>query len=249
MGHENGWIGKLTFVASVVILILLLRNDNNNSGQQDTISVSGSHLLMVAPDEAEVLVRVQTLEDTAAISQQKNKEISTKVIEALKAQGITTDSISTEQYNLFKKEDYVYDKETGESTTKFKGYELDHVIKVKVSDISKIGTIVDSSVEAGANGVDSVIFKLSKDKEKSIKTQVLGVAIQNAKDKANIMATQLGIKIDKPINVYESYYSIQPYNSYNSQKVGEAILADGGTMITPGNVEVSMSVSVVYKIK
>ena len=47
----------------------------------------------------------------------------------------------------------------------FRGYEVRHLLEVKVEDISKVGEVVDAAVAAGANVIYNVRFDISNRSE------------------------------------------------------------------------------------
>jgi uncharacterized protein len=211
--------------------------------QRNALSVSGTSELSVAPDKAEVLVSIVTDNMTAKVAQDANRVITNAVMSALKSWGANASDIETDSYTLAKLEEY--DSEKAKYIDR--GYRLTHTVKVSTKRIDEVGGVVDAAVQAGANGVESITFTLSKDKEKQIRQQAMVAAATAAREKARNLADAAGIELGKAINVQESYY-LTPY-SFNMKANVMAADSAGSSQISPSKVQVTSSVQMTYEIK
>ena len=95
-------------------------------------------------------------------------------------------------------------------------------------------------------------FELSTQKQNEYKAQALEMAGQDARTKAQAIASGLDKRLGKLVSVSTSDFSYQPWNiysaraDYSSGDVAEAKLA--ATNIQPGSQEVNARINVVYKI-
>jgi hypothetical protein len=201
--------------------------------------VTGSAEESVVPDKAELYITVETLEDTASLSQDTNSGLSDAVVKALQTMGVSKDDIETDNYNIAPKE--MWDEKNGEM--KQLGYTTTHTLKVTTRDIMNTGGYVDAAVKAGANRVERVIFSLTKEKEKQVSQALLTKASQDAKDKAGVLAQSIGVKLGKITTVSESSYNVMPYVYSRSEAA-----YDGKAQINPSEVKVNAFVSLVYQI-
>ena len=255
-----GCSSKMHHVFAAILLIavvgLLYLNANKegaptvvqvDSGglQKDTISVSGSAQITVAPDEALVYISVLTDNATAKVSQENNRVVTDAVMASLDGMGIGASDIETDSYSLSKLEDY--DQESGKYIER--GFRLTHTLKVTTKDIKGVGDIVDAAVGAGANGVDRVTFQLTKESEKAVRDQAMVKATQAAMDKAQSLAKTAGVGVGKAVSIQEQnfYYAPYEFNVRSAMASGDAKLAP--TVISPQKVEVDSNVQLVYAIK
>ncbi|MFH0861564.1 MAG: SIMPL domain-containing protein [Candidatus Altiarchaeota archaeon] len=213
--------------------------------QKDTITVSGNAQITVAPDEAIAYISVVTDNATAKDSQENNRVVSDVVMSSLKGIGISPADIETDSYSLTKLEEY--DQESGKYLER--GFRLTNTIKVTTRDIKNVGGIVDAAVGAGANGVDSVTFQLTKESEKTVRDQAMVKATQAAMSKAQSLAKTAGVGVGKAVSIQEQnfYYAPYEFNVRNTMVAGDAKLAP--TVISPQKVEVTSSVQLIYAIK
>jgi len=207
---------------------------------ESTMDVSGTAQMNVDPDKVEVYMTVETLDESANIAQKKNADIMQEVRSVLSDLGFRASDIETTAYYLY--EDKEYDKD---GDVIFRGYKTIHSIKITSMDLNKAGAIVDASVSAGVNRIDSIVFGLTDAKRDQIKAQVVNSSIDNAKQKAEVQAARIGVKVIK-VKYFSESSSISPYLRYEGIA---AMPSQASTEITPGQIEISASVSVTYLIE
>lgn len=244
-------------IAGIIIVALVLAFNSKsrvvvgqNGMQKDSISVSGASTLTVEPNQAEVYVKIDTVEKTAQESKDKNSQTSSNVIKALKKEGVKDKDIETSQFFIYPKYEYneVNDNSIRTSKQVLVGYEVTNVLKITTQDLDKVGKLIDIAVDNGANDIERISFDLTKEKEKEIKQQVMIAASDDAKEKAIALATNLGVRLGKPISVSESSFNYVPYNIY-SGNVLSAKAAASEIVINPQKLDVSANINLVYEIK
>lgn len=224
---------------------------------RNSLTVSGNAKTTVAPDTATMSIGVQTEAKTAAEAQQSNAIKMTAVRSAIITAGVSeseletgyfyTDPVYTSQYvcpddkKNCTKEEMIW-------SYKITGYRTTHSLSIKTKALDRVGGILDAAVSAGANQVDSIYFTLDEAKENEIKQQLLVQAATDAKKQADTMATAAGVKVVGVMSLSQtSYYPPSPYYyKVMDSLAGEAVPT---TDISPGNVDVSVSVSAVYEIE
>jgi len=236
---------------TVTPVINVIDNTTHTMSYTSGISVSGYSEEEVSPDKAVLSLDVVTENKTAKNAKDLNSEISKQVVAALKKYGIADENIETSGYYL--SEQTEWDSESSKNVPS--GYKLTHTIKVTVAkssgasvDVASVGKLIDAAVNAGANGVNSVSYGLTKESEKAIKDKLLVKAIEDGKKRAGDMAAQLGVKLGSLDSVSESnYYSYGSYY-YESSSYRDYSTKESYTSISPQKVTVSVSVSMSYKI-
>ncbi len=237
--EKNNLLG-LVAIVGLIAVVLVLAVDKQDT--QESMSVSGNAEMTVTPDEAIAYLSIVTDAETAQEAQAENNDLTADVIAALKAAGIAEKDIETSSYNLHKK----YEWNPVDMRSEEQGYELIHTLKVTTKDISNVGKYVDAAITAGANGVDRIDFTLTRELEKQVKEQALGMAIAAARSKAENIAEATGVKLGKVITIQESNFYYAPA-VYNSRDMMEKAM-DAGAMISPQKVDVSSSIQIVYSI-
>jgi len=235
--------GTLSFAGADNGTISFAADDSGNKIR--LISVSGTITKTAAPELAQVTFSIRTLDKSASKSQSDNAVLANKVIEALKNAGIDAADIETSGYNL--SEEFQWNDQLRKSESV--GFRTTNSVLAKVRDLGKVGSIIDSAVQAGANNVSGVSFMLSKETEAQLKTQALQEAASNARTKAQSIATGLGITVGQVYSASESSNYIVPYytKSYAMDSAGSAEAAP--TPISPGEIEYNATVSVQFEIQ
>jgi len=171
----------------LLAIVCLFMGIHMISMAQDTskISVDGKSEIKVLPDEA--LIRVSLIMKamkTAAATEGLNKKAA-EVTKALKKSGVKNYELKADNY--FVNVNRVYTK----GTSKDSGYVASQTLRVLVKDT---GEDLVKIVEALHNNVDmgfQLEFQLSDNKRKEYETELLQLAIKDAKSKAELIANSL----------------------------------------------------------
>ncbi len=206
------------------------------------VRVNGKGTVTANPDIAHVSLAVKTVNKDIKKAQSENTKAMNKVIKAITKLGIPEKNIQTTDYNLREKYDWKNDERI------FKGYEVRNSINIKVEDIKKAGTVLETAVKNGANVANGISFDI-KNKEK-VYNEALKLAMKSADSKATALMSEFGEKPGKPFRVDEnSGYSPQYRTVMNSMmKEEEAAMddADGAGSIQGGSLSVIATISVEY---
>jgi len=201
---------------SILILPLLFLSLAMMAQQIPLIEVEGKSEIRIMPDEAHI--QLSLVEKAMKVSDATNAlNKKTKSIEdALKKTGI-------KNYDFFVDNYYVYvNRIYTKGTSKDSGYVASQNIRVVVknpeNDLVKITETLHQTADMGFNVQLTVSDKLRKASEK----QLLELAIQDAKYKAEIIAKSLGI--DK-IKVHRVNYNAQTDNFYPIMREAKMMMA------------------------
>ena len=238
---NNALLITLIIVVGALILGYGLMDKFPSTGDK-TITSQGISTIKSMPDEASVYINIETLDSSSDLSKTKNDEISKKVNDALKL--LLVDKVETSQYNIYEDFDY------SQGERKSRGFKTTNILKVTVNDFSKIGKVIDSSVSAGATGISSINFELSQARQNELKKQALEQASNDARLKAESIASGLNAKITDIVSVSTSDFNYRPYPLY-AMAEGAPLKSstDIGTSISPQELEVTANVNVVFKLK
>jgi len=211
---------------------------------ENTISVNGEATIKAKPDIVSIYFNVETKGNSAQEAKDRNSEISDKIISDLIKKGLEKNEIATENYNIY--EDYVWEN----NKQKFLGYKASQTIKVTLDSqkMNKAGEVIDVGVDDGAL-LNYINFELSKEKENSYKALALKQASEDAKIKAESIASGVEKKVRdiKTISALEfNYYPWRVYESTGSVDISMAKKAV--TNIEAGDKEINARVNIVFVI-
>ena len=200
-----------------------------------TLSVDGQGTGTAAPDMATVTIGVTTQGKDAAKAQNDNAWVSNQIQAAVRGLGIEEKDIQTRNYSFYP--NYSTDKDHRNEVT---GYTFNNSVIVVVRDIKLTGKVIDAALSNGANEINSLDFSASD--TKAVRKVALLNAIQDARDKADIIAKGLGKRIVGIQNVSESTGYIETRRFGGNMLM--AVAKDAATPITPGSLSLTANVHI-----
>jgi uncharacterized protein len=210
-----------------------------------TLSVSGTATMKTNPDKVTVSLGVETTNATASSALMSNSEVMNKLLYVLKASGVQENETATSSFVITPNYNY---SESG-TIQNIRGYTVTNSIQIESSNINNISRWIDIAISTGANKVDSIYFSVSDKELDSIENNLLKIAINNAKSKADIAASILGLKVigvrSINLNEFEPPPPIPlPYLAEKSLAAGES--SPVSTPILTGIQEVTTQISIVF---
>lgn len=234
----------LVLLVFIVMGIVVLTNKNNgseyNTNNVNQISFTGEGKVYSKPDIAFIDFSVVTQGTDISNVQDSNTKKMNQVIDFLKSFGIEDKDIKTTNYGLYPQ--YTYENNR---IPQIMGYQITQTLNVKIRKTDTIGDILKEGVTMGINQVNSLYFGIENDEQ--LKEQARQLAITDAKKKADIMASQIGIKLGKIIGFSENTtgYPVPMYD-YKTSGMGGSGTAPS---IQTGENEITLSVTIIYEIK
>lgn len=213
--------------------------------QQEGIWVSGSGEITVTPDIAILWLGIVAQETSVAQAQSEASEAMSKVMKALTDSGITLKDIQTGSFSISQRTKW--DDQTQMETVT--GYQVTNMVTVKIRDTGKVGTIIDSVVQAGGDLIRINSISFSVEDPSSYYQQAREKAMTDAKSKAQQLASLAWVTLGKPTYVAEGVQSSPVYNSYQSG--GMAVPAPTIIVtppISPGETKITLNVQVAYSV-
>lgn len=178
-----------------------------------SITVTGEGEITATPDIAQFSFTVMAMAPTGEAAQAMVAATTTAIIDYLKSEGVEEKDIKTEGYNMYPHYTYptvpcLYGSYCPPTEPKEDGMEVSQIVTVKVRDTAKAGTLVGGAGNLGAKNISGVTFTI--DDESVFEDQAREAAIADAKEKAEALATQLGVELGDLVGYYEE----QPYPMY-----------------------------------
>ena len=167
------------------------------------VLVAGDSIVQAQPDTAIITVAVVTQNRTAISAQQDNAAKTEAVVRALKLAAGNGAEVKTSGYSL--QPQRVYKENQPPTIT---GYEARNSVTVTLSDLTKVGSVIDAAAQAGANDVAGIAFTLRQDRQ--ARDRALSEATQEAVSKAKVIATALGGRVVRIIEVQEEGFQQRP---------------------------------------
>lgn len=213
---------------------------STNSSDVRTIDVSGQGTVSAPPDLAEIQVAVEVRADTADEARAQAAEDVATMRDALRELDIPDESVRTVSFHVGPEYDY-----SGNSR-ELVGYRAYHAFLIE-TDVDRAGEVIDATVASGATRVNGVQFTLTEDTRRELRNEALTQAMSKARADAETIASAAGVSVgtlQSASTADVNYPRPVPY-------AVEAAAGDGAsrTVVEPGPIEVTATVSVSYAVQ
>jgi len=214
------------------------RDDNRRVTR---VMVAGDSIVQAQPDTAIVTVSVVTQDRQAISAQQDNAAKTEAVVRALKAAAGSGAEVKTSGYSL--QPQRVYKENQPPTIT---GYEVRNSVTVTLSDLTKVGSVIDAAAQAGANDVAGIAFTLRQDRQ--ARDRALSEATREAVSKAQVIASALGGRVVRIVEVQEEGFQQRPPVPLQ----GEVMMMAKTSVATPievGSLDISSKVQLIAEVE
>jgi len=229
------------FFAALLVCSVSQVNAQQITSSLSSIRVTGDAVVSAKPERAQIDVGVLTQEKQSQNAVTQNAKQLDSILTALhKLLGPDAD-IKTINYAL--NPDYQYRPIGGKASVS--SYTAMNVVRVTVDDLEKVGSIIDTATQAGANHVESVQFTVRD--PQVLHSQALREAALKARADADALATALNLKIIRILSVEESRdLSILPNDASATAMREEA--GPAPTPIQSGSFAVTANVTLTVEV-
>ncbi len=202
-----------------------------------TLSVTGSGRVAAAPDAALLEAGATREASEAAAAIAANGEVMTRVLAALRDEGIAEKDIQTTQLRLAP-----YHPQ-GARGGPIAGYRATSRVRVRVRDLERAGPVLDALVGAGANELGGLSFVVLE--SEPLLDRARAAAVADARRKAQLLAREAGVGLGPVLEIRDG---AAPGPIGRGGFRGEAMMAAQAVPVATGELEFNAQVSVVYAL-
>jgi uncharacterized protein len=238
--HFNG--GNLkSIVFAIALLLLTGLAAAEEKLTLRTVRVVGTSEVKVVPDRAVINVGMEKQNPSARLAKQGADEAARRLLDELHANGVEEKDIQTTFLSLQPQFNYRHGM-------KMSYFVAEQTLSVTIRDLSKLDSIFEALIKAGANRIDSIEYE-SSDLRK-YRDQARDLAVKAAREKAQALAAALDQTIGKAVSIEEVPQSADQYSTFMSNATFEnAKLRQGnGPTTSAGEKTISASVIVAFDL-
>jgi len=206
------------------------------AGVVRSITVVGDGMVSVQPDTANTTIGYEVVTDTVKAGTTAVSGTMSSILDALHGLGIADKDIQTSNYNISMDNNPGSNPASG--TTPHIQYRVNSNVSVTIHDLTKVGAVLDTAVNAGANSVYGVMFTIQN--QNALDRRAYSLAMDDADARAAYLADLAGVTLGPVISVSEVIGQAQ----FSKAGVGMG----GGGGIQPGELQVDRQLEVVYSI-
>ncbi len=181
------------FVSKTITEVVHYGDRDSNS--QGSFTVSGEGEQFAIADVANFSFSVVEEGKDVADASEKVTTKNNAAIKYLKDKGIESRDIKTISFDASPKYDY------SNNTSRIVGYMVTQSVSVKVRKTSDAGQILSGIGSLGVSNISGLSFTL--DDDSLLRDKARSLAIQNAQEKAERLAKDLGVTLDGVVSFYE----------------------------------------------
>jgi uncharacterized protein len=227
---------RAPFAAAILTGALLATPALAQTAEPASISVTGEATVSVPPDLAQVEAGVTSDAKTAREASEANNAGMGKLLLALKAANIDQKDIQTSRLSL--QPQYAPNR-AGPSAVA--GYRASNRVTVRLHDVTRVASIIDTLVGAGATDIGGINFMVSQ--ASKLLDDARAQAVADARRKADIYAKAAGVTLGAPLGIAEEGAAAPIFRA----KMAAAPMA--ATPVAQGEETLSITVNVSWAIK
>jgi len=236
------WAASVIGMGAVMALVF---GAIDKPGTPRTISVVGECLTSAPKDRIAITLRVTTVDKNAAKSMKMATEKMAKITNMLKNMDV---KMQTTEFDSYEKSEWNHVTQKSEKL----GIETRIAVEVSTDNMEKIEQILNAFAGQDAIYTENLRMFTSAETLKPIMEKCLGVAMENARERANALVAPDGLDAGKLLSVsYGATGNTQSYSNFRimAKAMTESAALDTGGSLVAKDTEVSVHVSAVFEIK
>lgn len=216
----------------------------------NTITVTGEGESAAIPDIATISFTVQETAPTVAAAQEAATTKTDSAIEAMGGLEIADEDVKTTSYQVYPQyeQQSCYMGRCPQGSPKITGYQVSQSIEVKIRDTEKVSDALAALGTIGVQNVSGPNFMVDDDSD--LAQEARDNAIADAREQAERLADQLGVKLGDVVSFYEETGQM-PYDMYGyggAEMKVSAVAPQAMPNLPAGQEERTVKVSVTYRI-
>jgi uncharacterized protein len=205
------------------------------------IELVTSAAVSAPPDTAEVVVGVTATARRADEALTRARKAYAASLDVVKTFGIPDSGIQTNAINVRP----IYSRVAPPSgePVKIENYSAELSVTITSKDLERFGALLEELVKNGSNEVRGFSYRISDDEP--LRRQAYDMAIKLARERAELMAGSLGVKLGSPVllttQVSEQNFGGRRFSPTSGSRLPLAL--------RPGNIEVKVDLRSVWAIE
>jgi hypothetical protein len=228
------WLAPL--VGALAMLVMPLAGMAQEAAGRITVTAQGH--ATAAPDLAVISLGVEREAPSAAQAVAEMSAGAEAALAAVAAAGVASRDVQTRGLDLAPRRE----RREGPGEGEIVGYVAATTVTVRVRDLSKLGAVLDSVVEAGANRFRGLSFDLAE--PQAIEDEARRAAVAEARRRAALYAEAAGVELGPLVRLEEAGGTPRPEMMRTASTMADA----SGVPIAEGELELTARVTLVYEI-
>ena len=212
--------------------------------EEEVVMVSGYASGVVENNMASFTASVEAFDDDKEkVTEEVNEGMST-LIEKIKEFGIEDEDIQTQRISVHQRDEFLREESGWTGEVREGQWQASNSVEITLRNVERASEMATLLSEAGAVNVYGPRLMVDSEGRKEAENGLMKKAVENAREKAKMMAEAADKKLGEVVQIVESGVSTAKFEMSAGLPT-----AGGGVPIETGSSEVSKSVTVVFELK
>ena len=220
----------------------IARAESHSSTASRSVTVVGEGTVSIEPDIATASIDVEVIRPTVKEASAAAQEVMAQVQAALLAQDIEDIDIQTQHFSIFA-EHFGSGGLLNEDEVR---YRVSNTVLITIRELASIGDVLDAAIEAGANNIYGVNFRLAD--PAVVESEARAQAVADAQSKAEELAKLTGVDVGVVLGISELIGSGGGFIGGNFSQMAVTGL-EGAGPISPGDLNLTMQLQITYELR
>jgi hypothetical protein len=180
---------RITLALPLLLLVAAAAGAQAPVERPRSITVAGTGTVLGEPDKARVQLTVQKSNPVMDKARADAVAVVDRFLALTRKLGVDPKKVRTT--SAFVNPEYRWDEKTNRQV--LVGYMVQRQLEVEVTDLDKLGALIEGAVDAGVNNVSPPMLDSSKRRE--LNRQALAAAAKDAEANARAIAAELGVRL------------------------------------------------------
>ena len=207
-----------------------------------SVTVVGEGVVNIEPDIATATIGVEVLEATVKEASSAAQETMAQVKAALLVQNIREADIQTSNYRIYA-ERFGPEGPLPDDQVR---YSVDNTVFITIRDLDSIGDVLDAAIDAGANNIYGVNFRIEN--PAAVESKARAMAIADARAKAGELADLNGLSVAGVLEISEIIGQGGGFFNSNFAQMGSDMEGGFGPF-SPGELTLAMQLQITYDLE
>ena len=236
----------LSAVFTVVLLSIISYYFNHSlnpfvitQSKSQPLTVSGTGSAKETPDQSQVSFTVSKTAVTMQPAQTQANTFTNKIVSDLQAIGVSKDDIQTSNYDSSPNYD--------DNGNNILNYTVSENVTITIHDTTKVNAVIDTITKDGAQDISGPDLSFSDAKQKDLEDQARVKAVEDARQKAQSLASAAGVHLGKLLNIQDNAQTPYPIIRPLMMDAAGGTAKSVPTQINPGQNTVTANVTLSYE--
>ena len=212
--------------------------------EEEIVTVSGYASGVVENNLASFTASVEAFDDDKEKVTEEVNEGMSVLIEKIKEFGIEDKDIQTQRVRVYQREEYLREDSGWTGEVREGQWRASNSVGITLRNVERASELATLLSEVGAVEVSGPRLRVDSEGRKEAENGLMKKAVENAREKAKMMAEAADKKLGEVVQIVESGVSTAKFEMSAGLPT-----AGGGVPIETGSSEVSKSVTVVFELK